>query len=42
MCSTDVQVSQVVIEGVNADYGALSDILGSAGEYVLNCLDSQY
>jgi len=38
MCSTDVQVCQVVIEDVNADYGVPSDILGSGG-HTLNCLD---
>ena len=41
MCSTDVQVSQVVIEGVNTDYGAPSDMFRS-GEHVLICLDLQY
>jgi len=40
MCSTDVQVSQLVIEGVNADYGTPSDMLES-GKQVLNCLDPQ-
>jgi len=29
MCSTNVQVSQVLIEDVNADYGAPSDMPGS-------------
>jgi len=38
MCSTNIQVSQVLIEDVNADYGAPSDMLES-GEHVLNCLE---
>jgi len=38
MCPTNVQVSQVLIEDVNADYGALSDMLES-GEHVLNWLE---
>jgi len=38
MCPTNIQVSQVLIEDVNADYGAPSDMLES-GEHVLNCLE---